>query len=129
MILLDRFLSGSVAFPVDCGFIPGRLDHAGEDPLDVLIAVSGPTFSACGIVAKPVAVPWLDDQGEREPKVLCVPCEDPNWQEVTDLGDLSEQLRDEITGAANAIRQKVNVWLVAPGAEVTRESPSANHEC
>jgi inorganic pyrophosphatase len=28
--------------------------------------------------------------------VVCVPCEDPNWQSVEDLGDLPEQLVDEI---------------------------------
>lgn len=96
MMLLDRFLSSSVVFPVDYGFIPESLGPDGEDPLDVLIAVSEPTFPGCGIIAKPVAVLELEDQGEREPKVVCVPCEDPNWQDVEGLDDLSEQLVEEI---------------------------------
>jgi inorganic pyrophosphatase len=96
MILLDRFLSSSVVFPTDYGFVPESLGPDGEDPLDVLVAVSEPTFPGCGIVAKPVALLELEDQGEREPKVVCVPCEDPNWQHVEDLDDLPEQLVEEI---------------------------------
>src|ERR671939_66818 len=53
--LLDRFLSSSVVFPVDYGFVPGT-DGGDGDPLDVLIAVSEPTFTGCGVIAKPVAV-------------------------------------------------------------------------
>jgi inorganic pyrophosphatase len=48
------------------------------------------------VIAKPVAVFELEDQGEREPKVLCVPCEDPNWQDIDGLRDLPEQLVEEI---------------------------------
>jgi inorganic pyrophosphatase len=39
---------------------------------------------------------WLLDQGKREPKVVCVPCEDPNWESLQDVGELSEQLQEEI---------------------------------
>jgi inorganic pyrophosphatase len=96
LILFDRFLSSSVVFPTDYGFVAESLGPDGEDPLDVLVAVSEPTFPGCGVIAKPVAVLELHDQGETEPKVLCVPCEDPNWQDVDGLDDLPEQLVEEI---------------------------------
>jgi inorganic pyrophosphatase len=38
----------------------------------------------------------LVDQGEREPKVVCVPCEDPNWESITDVDELPTQLKEEI---------------------------------
>jgi inorganic pyrophosphatase len=76
--------------------VPESLGPDGEDPLDVLIAVSEPTFPGCGVVAKPVAIMELEDQGRREPKVLCVPCQDPNWQDVEGLEDLPDQLVEEI---------------------------------
>src|SRR5579875_1814504 len=66
LFLLDRFLSSSVVFPADYGFIP-ETEAKDGDPLDVLIAVSEPTFTGCGVVARPVAVLWLMDRGEREP--------------------------------------------------------------
>ncbi|MDQ4102940.1 MAG: inorganic diphosphatase [Actinomycetota bacterium] len=97
LMVFDRFLSASVVFPTDYGFIRGAYSADG-DPMDVLITVSEPTFPGCGVHAKPVAVLWLrdGDQDEREPKVLCVPCEDPNWQSMEDLADLPEQLVEEI---------------------------------
>ena len=96
LVLFDRFLSSSNVFPTDYGFVPESIGHEGEDPLDVLVAVSEPTFPGCGVIAKPVAVMELTDQGEPEPKVVCVPCEDPNWQHVNGLDDLPDQLMEEI---------------------------------
>jgi inorganic pyrophosphatase len=93
--LLDRFLSSSTVFPTEYGFIPDTEGPDG-DPLDVLVAVSEPTFTGCGVLARPVAVLWLRDQGEREPKVVCVPCEDPNWEDIRGVEELPEQLREEI---------------------------------
>jgi inorganic pyrophosphatase len=93
--LLDRFLSSSVVFPTDYGFVPDTEGPDG-DPLDALVAVSEATFTGCGVLARPVAVLWLRDQGEREPKVVCVPCEDPNWEHVEDLDDLPGQLCEEV---------------------------------
>ena len=95
LMVFDRFLSASVVFPTDYGFIRGAYSPDG-DPMDVLITVSEPTFPGCAIHTKPVAVLWLCDRDEREPKVVCVPCEDPNWQSIDDLGDLPEQLVEEI---------------------------------
>jgi inorganic pyrophosphatase len=113
LMLLDRFLSASVVFPTDYGFIRGAYSADG-DPLDVLIAVSEPTFPGCGVYAKPVAVLWLRDQDEREPKVVCVPCEDPNWQNVNDIDDLPRQLVEEIAHFFVAYKQR-------EGHEVTVE--------
>lgn len=93
--LLDRFLSSSTVFPTEYGFIADTEGPDG-DPLDVLVAVSEPTFTGCGVLARPVAVLWLRDQGEREPKVVCVPCQDPNWEDIKDLDELPEQLREEV---------------------------------
>ncbi|MEN3270414.1 MAG: inorganic pyrophosphatase [Pseudonocardia sp.] len=105
LMLLDRFLSASVVFPTDYGFIRGAYSSDG-DPMDVLIAVSEPTFPGCGVYARPVAVLWLCDQEEREPKVVCVPCKDPNWQGVSDLGDLPGQLVEEIAHFFVAYKQR-----------------------
>jgi inorganic pyrophosphatase len=108
LILFDRFLSSSTVFPTDYGFVPESLGPDGEDPLDVLIAVSEPTFPGCGVIARPVAMMELEDQGAREPKIVCVPCEDPNWQQVGDLGDLPDQLVEEISHFFVAYKKREN---------------------
>jgi len=113
LMLLDRFLSSSVVFPTDYGFIRGAYSADG-DPLDVLITVSEPTFPGCGIHTKPVAVLWLCDQGNREPKVVCVPYNDPNWQGTDNFDDLPEQLVKEIAHFFLAYKQR-------EGHEVTVE--------
>jgi inorganic pyrophosphatase len=114
LMMFDRFLSASVVFPTDYGFIRGAYSADG-DPLDVLIAVSEPTFPGCAVQAKPVAVLWLHDQGEREPKVVCVPSGDPNWQGVEDLDDLPDQLVEEISHFFVAYKQREGHEVAADG--------------
>src|SRR5918997_3543150 len=66
LTVFERFLSASVVFPTDYGFIRGAYSSDG-DPMDVLITVSEATFPGCAIHTKPVAVLWLCDRDEREP--------------------------------------------------------------
>lgn len=129
LMLLDRFLSSSVVFPTDYGFVSETLGPDGEDPLDVMVAVSEPTFPGCGILAKPVAVLEISDQGQLEPKVVGVPCQDPNWQNVEDLEDLPDQLVEEIGHffvaykAREGHEVKVTGWSSRADAEsVVREA-------
>jgi inorganic pyrophosphatase len=94
-IKLDRFLFSSVVFPTDYGFIQDTLGEDG-DPLDAMVCVSEPTFPGCVIPVEAVAVFRMRDDKGQDDKVLCVPHEDPNWSDVRDLGDISQQLRIEI---------------------------------
>jgi inorganic pyrophosphatase len=116
IMLLDRYLSSSVVFPTDYGFIEETLAEEG-DPLDVLVAVSEPTFPGCGILAKPVAVLFLREGDEREPKVLCVPCEDPNWEDLHGLDDVPGQLREEIEHFFVAYKRREGKEVRADGWE------------
>ena len=93
---LDRFLSSSVVFPTDYGFVDGTVGPDGGDPLDVLVAVSEPTFPGCRILARPVAVLKMRKDGEPEEKVLAVPCDDPGWQDVDDVDGVPRQLLEEV---------------------------------
>src|SRR5579875_2498156 len=94
-IRLDRFVSASVVYPTDYGFVPDTLAPDG-DPLDVLVCVSEPTFPGCVIIARPVALFEMADEKGPDDHVVCVPCEDPNWTGVQDVGDLLPQMRAEI---------------------------------
>ena len=71
-LVLDRFLSSSVVYPTDYGFIPDTLSLDG-DPLDVLICVSEPTFPGCVVFARPIALLEMEDERGVDPHVLCVP--------------------------------------------------------
>jgi inorganic pyrophosphatase len=114
IILLDRYLSSSVVFPTDYGFIEKTIGEEG-DPLDVLVAVSEPTFPGCGVVGLPVGVLFLRDGDEREPKVLCVPCDDPNWEHLRDVDDIPDQLREEIEHFFVAYKRREDKDVSADG--------------
>ncbi len=94
-ITLDRFLSSSVVYPTDYGFVPETLAPDG-DTLDVLICVSEPTFPGCVIKCRAIGLFDMEDEHGLDSKLLCVPCGDPLWSTLKRLEDLPEQLRQEI---------------------------------
>ena len=95
-IKLDRFISASVVYPTDYGFVPETLAPDG-DPLDVLVCVSEPTFPGCIVPSKVVGLFKMSDEKGDDDHVLCVPCSDPGWNELEDVEDLPRQLRAEIS--------------------------------
>ncbi|MFT4945555.1 MAG: inorganic pyrophosphatase [Halovenus sp.] len=94
-VVLDRVLHSNVHYPSDYGFIPQSYYDDG-DPFDVLVLVEDQTFPGCVIEARPVALMGMDDDGEKDDKVIAVPREDPRYDHIEDLGDIPEQTRAEI---------------------------------
>jgi len=94
-VILDRFLSSSMVYPTDYGYLIGHRGRDG-DPLDAMVCVSEPTFPGCVIPVRTVAVLRMTDDKGQDDKVICVPESDPAWDEVEDLDDLPAQLRVEI---------------------------------
>ncbi len=94
-IKLDRFVSASVVYPTDYGYVPDTRAPDG-DPLDVLVCVSEPTFPGCVVPARPVGLFRMSDEKGRDDHVLCVPLNDPGWNWLEDLDALPAQLRAEI---------------------------------
>ena len=94
-IKLDRFVSASVVYPTDYGFIPETLGLDGDE-LDVLVCVSEPTFPGCLIPVRPIGLFCMRDENGIDDKVVCVPVNDPRWNVHDDVEDLPQHLRDEI---------------------------------
>ena len=94
-IKLDRFLFSSVVYPTDYGFVTDTLGDKGE-ALDALVCVNAPTFPGCLIEVRVVGVLEMDDEEGRSDKLVCVPADDPAWDEVEGVDGLPEQLRSEI---------------------------------
>jgi inorganic pyrophosphatase len=95
-VVLDRVLHSSVHYPSDYGFIP-RSYYDDEDPFDVLVLVEDATFPGCIIEARPVALMGMDDDGEKDDKVIAVPAEDPRYDHIQTLADIPDQTRAEIS--------------------------------
>src|SRR3954452_14529196 len=121
VITLDRFLFSSGTYPTEYGFIPDTwaLD---DDPLDAMVCVSEATFPGCVIRAKPIALFRMRDDKGQDDKVLCVPCQDPNWNGYDTLDDIPLQLRDEISHFFGMYKEpegkvvKVDGWFAREGA-------------
>jgi inorganic pyrophosphatase len=94
-IKFDRFVSASVIYPTDYGFIPETLGTDGDE-LDVLVCVSEPTFPGCLVPVRPIGLFRMTDEKGQDDKVVCVPTSDPRWNVYEHLDELPEQLRDEI---------------------------------
>lgn len=94
-IWLDRTLFTAMQYPAEYGFFANTLGEDG-DPLDALVLLQEPTFPGCHVMARAVAVFWMTDEKGPDAKVLCVPSHDPRWNDVRDVTDVAESLRDEI---------------------------------
>jgi inorganic pyrophosphatase len=94
-IKLNRFLFSSVVYPTDYGFITDTLGEQGEE-LDAMVCVNAPTFPGCLIEVRAIGVLRMDDEEGRSDKLVCVPHDDPAWDEVEDIDGLPSQLRVEI---------------------------------
>jgi inorganic pyrophosphatase len=94
-IKLDRFLFSSVVYPTDYGFIPETLTEKGS-ALDAMVCVSAPTFPGIVIPVKVLGVFRTRDEAGQDDKLLCVPNDDPNWNDMEALEDVPETLRTEI---------------------------------
>jgi inorganic pyrophosphatase len=94
-IKLNRFLFSSVQFPTDYGFVTETLGESGE-ALDALVCVNSPTFPGCLVEVRAVGLLRMDDEEGRSDKLVCVPSDDPAWDEVEGIDQLPSQLRSEI---------------------------------
>jgi len=94
-IKFDRLLMSAATYPADYGYLRGTLGQDG-DPLDALVCLYEPTFPGCLIPVKPVGLFEMSDEKGVDHKVICVPLEDPYWNQNEELEDLPLLLRQEI---------------------------------
>lgn len=94
-IRLDRTIFSSMHYPADYGFVPETLAQD-EDPLDVLVLVTEPTFPGCLIEVKAIGVFHMEDEKGPDEKLICVPIKDPVWNTMDELDDINPHLKNEI---------------------------------
>lgn len=87
MIRVDRVLFSSVQYPANYGFIPRTFCEDG-DPLDVLVLGQEPVHPLSIMVAKPIGLMKMQDQGEEDDKVIAVHMNDPEYSHYTSIKEL-----------------------------------------
>ena len=94
-IRFDRTLFSSMIYPGDYGFIPETL-ALDQDPLDVLVLGTEPTYPMVVMKVKPIGVFHMTDQKGPDAKIICVPVKDPFWRMKNDISELEPHRLKEI---------------------------------
>ena len=87
LIRIDRVLFSSVHYPANYGFIP-RTYCEDHDPLDILVLGQEPVFPLSIMVAKPIGVMKMIDQGEADDKIIAVHAHDPEYNHYNSIDQL-----------------------------------------
>jgi inorganic pyrophosphatase len=95
LIRVDRILYSSVRYPANYGFIP-RTYADDNDPLDVLVLGQDPVYPLSIIMAKPIGVMEMVDQGETDDKIIAVHAHDPEYAHYDTLEELPPHRMIEI---------------------------------
>ena len=94
-IKLDRVLYSAMFYPAEYGFIENTLalDH---DPIDILVFTTYPTFPGCTISARIIGALNMIDSGDEDIKLISVCNNDPWYDHVSSLSDISPHIVKEI---------------------------------
>lgn len=111
---LGGVLPAGAVFPFDFGFVPSTIGGDG-DPLDVLVLMDEPAFVGCLLKARLIGVIEAeqrerDGKTERNDRLIAIAAEAHNHKAVNSLGQLSDNLVDEIEHffvSYNVIKGKV----------------------
>ena len=95
MLRVDRVLYSSVIYPCNYGFLP-RTYCDDNDPLDVLVLGTEPVVPMSILTARAIGVMHMQDEGERDDKIIAVQTTDPSMAVYKDINELPAHLFREI---------------------------------
>ncbi|MDQ6801486.1 MAG: inorganic diphosphatase [Acidobacteriota bacterium] len=95
LIRVDRILFSSVHYPANYGFIPQTYcdDH---DPLDVLVLGQEVIVPLAIMMAQPIGVMKMRDQGEEDDKIIAVHADDREYADYKSIRDLPAHRMEEV---------------------------------
>ncbi len=88
-LFVDRFVSASMHYPCNYGYIPHTLSEDG-DPVDVLVITPFALVPGVVVRCRPIGLLEMTDEAGRDAKLLAVPIEKltPLYRDVTSAHDL-----------------------------------------
>jgi len=92
---LDRILYTSTHYPHNYGFIPKTLADDG-DALDVLVISSEPIVPLALVECRPIGMLEMVDSGSKDAKILAVAINDPVYNNVNNIDEISDHVLREI---------------------------------
>ena len=97
MLIVDRFMSSTMQYPCNYGFVPNTLSEDG-DPVDVLVVAPVALRPGVIINCRPVGVLKMTDESGIDAKIIAVPTSKLTriYDDVKEVGDLPQLLLDQI---------------------------------
>ena len=91
-IFVDRFMSTSMHYPTNYGYVPQTLSGDG-DPVDVLVITPVPLIRGVVVPCRPIGILKMEDEAGIDGKVLAVPIDKilsiyTQWQKPEDLNPM-----------------------------------------
>ena len=91
-IFVDRFMSTSMHYPTNYGYVPKTISGDG-DPVDVLVITPVPLIPGVVVTCRPIGILLMEDEAGMDGKVLAVPTDKilsiyTQWQKPEDLNPL-----------------------------------------
>lgn len=96
LLKVDRVLFSSVHYPANYGFIP-RTYCEDHDPLDVLVLGQESVVPLTIMMAKPIGVMKMIDQGEADDKIIAVHANDPEYVHYDSISQLPPHRTTELS--------------------------------
>lgn len=106
-IILDRPLYSAMLYPAEYGYIENTLAKD-NDPIDILVFTSFPTFPGCVIESRIIGVLEMEDSGEEDVKLIAVCNRDPRFDHVQTLSDLPPHYLTEVRHFFDTYKQLQN---------------------
>jgi len=97
MLVVDRFMSTTMQYPCNYGFVPETLSEDG-DPVDVLVMTPVPLRHGAMIRCRPVGMLHMTDESGVDAKIIAVPHDKLTkiYSDVQDIDDVPELLKAQI---------------------------------
>jgi len=93
---LDRVLYGPLFYPVAYCDVPNTWNDGDGDPMDAVVFCSGNLIPGTIVKGRVVGVMEMEDNGEKDSKIICVAEKDPRYTHVKDINDLTEYERKDL---------------------------------
>lgn len=110
-IILDRPLYSAMLYPGEYGYIENTLARD-NDPIDILVFNSFPTFPGCIIESRIVGMLEMNDSGEEDVKLIAVSNRDPRYDHVQTLDDLPPHYLTEVRHFFDTYKQLQNKEVI-----------------
>ena len=91
-IFVDRFMSTSMHYPCNYGYVPQTLSDDG-DPVDVLVITPFALHPGVVVTCRPIGMLKMEDEAGGDAKILAVPIDKilpiyKHWQKPEDMNEL-----------------------------------------